>query len=180
VRLTLGRSGVTFTSVREGIYAEAFPLFLNYYPSTTDIYLPSDGQVAFTSRTELGEATAKLMVQGGDKNQIVLLTAPKAYSLEELVTTINKVSGRNLIIHKVPFQEYVTQVASNDEGCKSVAFFEAWKTFFDGITNGDAAATDPLMEQLMGRKPKDGVEVVTDLLTESPDYTWHQNYAKKL
>lgn len=65
------RSGVTYTNIRMGVYADAFPCFLNWYPSTEKLYLPSDGKTAYASRQELGEATANLMVKGGQENKTV-------------------------------------------------------------------------------------------------------------
>lgn len=60
-------------SVRMGIYADAFPCFLNWYPTdpNQNLYFPSSGSIAYASREGLGEATAKLMVAGGHENEIV-------------------------------------------------------------------------------------------------------------
>jgi len=73
----LKESGITFTSIREGIYADGFPAFLNWYPTDPNqvLYLPhsaAEGKWAFASRDELGEASAKLMLKGGFDNEIVL------------------------------------------------------------------------------------------------------------
>lgn len=45
LRLRSNAERVCETSVQEGIYAEAFPLFLNYYPSSQILRLPADGAV---------------------------------------------------------------------------------------------------------------------------------------
>lgn len=175
----LKESGITYTSVREGIYAEAFPLFLNYYPSSQILRLPADGAVAYASRAELAEATANLMMRGGHEKEIVLLTGPKAVTLADLVETINAVTGRRIAVETLPFDKYVKGSAENDEGSKSEWWFEKRISWYDGIAKGDGKAVDPSMEQLLGRKPKDGTEVVREILAAEPNYTWHQNYAKK-
>lgn len=118
------RSGITYTSVREGIYAEAFPLFLNYYPSSQILRLPADGAVAYASRAELAEATANLMMRGGHEKDIVLLTGPKAVTLADLVDTINHVTGRGIAVEQMPFDKYPKESAGNDEGGKSEWWFE--------------------------------------------------------
>lgn len=173
------RSGITYTSVREGIYAEAFPLFLNYYPSSQILRLPADGAVAYASRAELAEATANLMMRSGHEKEIVLLTGPKAVTLAALAETINNVTGKRIAVDKMPFEKYAKKSAENDEGGKSEWWFEKRVSWYDGIAKGDGKAVEPLMEQLLGRKPKDGTEVVREILTADPNYTWHQNYAKK-
>ena len=54
------RSGLTYTSIREGIYTECFTIFLDWYPEHTGtMALPADGEVAYTPRAELGEASAR-------------------------------------------------------------------------------------------------------------------------
>ena len=177
--LKVVRSGLTYTSVREGIYAEAFPLFLNYYPSSEILRLPADGPIAYASRTELAEATANLMMRGGHEKETVLLTGPKAVTLADLVETINGVTDRDIVVVKLPFEKYTKESAENDEGGKSAWWFEKRISWYEGVAKGDGKAIDPLMEQLLGRKPKDGVEVVRDILTTNPNYTWHQNYTNK-
>lgn len=71
----LRESKLVWTVVREGIYADAFPCFLNWYPKDPEqvLYLPCDGEVAFAMRDELGEATARLMMSGGFEYQNVRL-----------------------------------------------------------------------------------------------------------
>lgn len=69
--------------------------------------------------------------------------------------------------------------AENDEGGKSEWWFEKRVSWYDKVAKGDGKAVDPLMEHLLGRKPKDGTGVVRGILAADPIYTWHQNYAKK-
>lgn len=141
--------------------------------------MPADGAVAYASRTELAEATANLMMGGGHEREIVLLTGAKAVTLADLVETVNDVTGRGIVVEKMPFNNYTKESAKFDEGCKSEWWFEKRISWYEGIAKGDGKVVDPLMEQLLGRKPKDGTEVVREILAADPTYTWHQNYAKK-
>ncbi|KAM0475739.1 hypothetical protein ACHAP7_007236 [Fusarium lateritium] len=61
----LKESGLVYTSIREGVYAEAFSFFLDWKPDSTKVLLPADGDIAFTGRPELSEATARIMIRGG-------------------------------------------------------------------------------------------------------------------
>ena len=149
---------------------------MNWYPGFRELFIPADGPAAWASRAELGEATAKLMLKGGYENQIVLLTGPKAYSFADIVEVIRRVTGKELTLHRVSAEEYVTKNAAIDEGKKSVQFFEAWRSLLEGVADGEVANVDPLMGELLGRQPKDGLKVIEDLLRENPGYTWHQNY----
>ena len=119
------------------------------------------------------------MMGSGHEKEVVLLTGPKAISLADLVETINDITGRRIAIDKVPFKRYAKESAENDEGGKSEWWFEKRVSWYEGVAKSDGKAVDPLMEQLLGRKPKDGAEVVREILNTDPYYTWHQNYAKR-
>ncbi|KAJ5826072.1 hypothetical protein N7474_003210 [Penicillium riverlandense] len=154
-------SGITFTSIREGVYTEAFPIFLGWYPSKSTVYLPADGPVAFTLRTELGEATARLMIQGGHEKEIVLLTAQETITFTEIVDVINETTGRQVQVKIVPPQEY-----------KLVSWYDA-------ISQGDTSTIDPLMADVLGRQPVPPREAIRALLKDNRDYEWHQNYVNR-
>lgn len=174
------RSGVTYTSIREGIYADAFPLFLQWYPSTETVVLASDGVITYTSREELGEANAKLMLKGGYENEIVLLTANEPLTGADIVKIINETTGRNVKIKTTDDpEEYVKYHTENDIGKKPESFWRQRVTWFDGIAKGDADLSNPLMAEVLGREPKTGSQLIRQYLTENPNYTWHQNYIDK-
>ncbi|KAF2395900.1 NmrA-like family protein [Trichodelitschia bisporula] len=173
----LRRSGIKFTTVREGVYAEAWPLFLNWYPESESVVLPADGPVAWTSREELGEANARLMMRGGFENQVVLLTAGETITFAKVVEIINAVTGRGVKFEIVDAEEYVRRNGTGDQGGKPAAFFGKMVSWFEGIAAGDAGTTDPLMKEVLGREPKAGSEAIRELLVGSRgEYIWHQNH----
>ena len=58
-------SGLTYTVIREGIYSESWPLYFGFW-STTDttdeaIIPHGDGAIAWASRVDLGEGTARIL-----------------------------------------------------------------------------------------------------------------------
>lgn len=177
--LTLSRSGINFTSIREGLYTDAFPVFMGWYPSTSAVYLPSDGPLAFTLRAELGEATARLMIKGGHDKEIVLLTAQKTITFAEVVDVINETTGRQVQLQIVSPDEFVKLKSADDEGGKPAAFFHKLLSWYDAIAQGDAGMTDPLMADLLGREPTPPREAIRGLLAKNRNYEWHQNYINR-
>ncbi|PGH10659.1 hypothetical protein AJ79_05373 [Helicocarpus griseus UAMH5409] len=189
----LKNSHLSYTSIREGIYADAFPVFASWYPDTTTIYIPSDGPIAYASRTELGEASAKLMLRDPstlsslspsiESDNIALLTGPRAYTFVELAEALSRATGKQIKVERVPRDKYPEVAAEQDakegHGKKSAKFFELWSSLLDAVEQGDAATVDPLMGELLGRKPRDGLEYIEELVKEAAPkggYTWHQNY----
>ncbi|KAL0263591.1 hypothetical protein SLS55_002572 [Diplodia seriata] len=177
----LRQSQLVWTNIREAVYADAFPVFLNWYPKDPQqvLYLPCDGEVAFALREELGEATAKLMMRGDFEKQNVLLTGPRAVKLSTIASVINQASSRAVRIEYVSDEEYIKRNAQKDIGRKNEDFFGSWVSLLHSFEAGKAATVSPLMGQLLGRPPRDGEQAVRLLLQRERDYTWHQNYIKK-
>ncbi|EFR03545.1 hypothetical protein MGYG_06541 [Nannizzia gypsea CBS 118893] len=183
----LENSGLFYTSVREGVYIDAFPVFVFWYPNTTTIYLSGDGPVAFAAREELGEATAQLMLRDPGsltlENNIALLTGSRTYRLKDVIDAISDATGKRLEIKHVSKEEFPRIMAVEDardgRGGKSEAFFTSWQSLVESMEKGDAATVDPLMGELLGREPLDALEYVKKLVKDGANkggYIWHQNY----
>jgi uncharacterized protein YbjT (DUF2867 family) len=177
--LTPTRAGINFTSIREGLYTDAFPVFMGWYPNTSTVHLPSDGPIAFTLRSELGEANARLMIRGGYDREIVLLTAQETITFSEIVDVINETTGRSVRLELVSPEEFVRLKAGSDEGGKPEGFFKVLLSWYESISKGETSTIDPLMADLLGRQPTSPREAIRALLTENRDYEWHQNYANR-
>ncbi|KAJ5355910.1 hypothetical protein N7517_010519 [Penicillium concentricum] len=172
-------TGINFTSIREGLYTDAFPIFMGWYPSTSTVYLPSDGPIAFTLRSELGEANARLMIRGGYDRETVLLTAQQTVTFSEIVDLINETTGRNVQFELVSPEEFVRLKTASDEGGKGEGFFQALLSWYEGISKGETCTIDPLMADLLDRQPVPPREAIQAFLRENRDYEWHQNYVNR-
>lgn len=185
-----GSSGLDCTSLRAGVYADAFPLFLNQYPTSESILLPNltppvaEGKIAFASRDELGEGIANLLSQGlgafpsikpQTAKNILLLTGPQSESLVDLVPAINRGRGVDVPVRYLDPEEWIDTCASDDVGGKPRLWFEASLSLLRGFIDGDAKLTDPALETLLGRRPETGTETVERLTRAESGYTWHQN-----
>ena len=189
--IKLIRSGLKFLSLRAGIYTDAFPLYLNWYPSSTKVLLPntlppvSEGRIAFTSRDELGEGVATLMAKGidafptikpkTDKN-ILLLTSQATNTLEDLVHAISQAKGAETPIEYLEPSEWIAASAKDDVGNKPRAWFEARLVVLEGFNQGEAEVVDDSLATLLGRTPETGFDGVQRLLREDGGFTWHQNH----
>lgn len=185
------RSGLKFLSLRAGIYTDAFPLFINWYPSSTKILLPhtqppvSEGRVAFSSRDEIGEGIATLMAKGldafpsikpkTDKN-IVLLTSQDTDTLEDLANAVSEGKGTKVPVEYLGPEEWITESARDDVGGKSRAWFEMRLAVLEGFNKGEGEVVDGALETLLGRRPERGVDGVRRLVGGDSGYTWHQNH----
>ena len=189
----LAESGIRYTSIREGIYADAFPALMNWYPGDAKVYIPRDGRVAFAARAELAEATAKLMMLRPEgvsallepgvtyRPNTVLLTGPRTNTLADLVQAISEATGKGVEVQTIPIEDLVRISVEHDRGegraNKSEWYFRKRASWFEGLAKGEGKTVDHLMEKLLGRKPLDGVETVKGILSKNPGYRGHMAYA---
>jgi hypothetical protein len=187
----LARSGLKFLSLRAGVYTDAFPLYLNWYPSSEKVFFPiteppvSEGRVAFTSRDELSEGIAALMAKGldafpsikpkTDKN-ILLLTSQATSTLPDLARAISQARGTELPTEYLKADEWITESTRDDVGRKPNAWFEARLVVVEGFNRGDAEVVDDTLATLLGRAPENGFDGVLRLLKSDAGFTWHQNH----
>ncbi|KAL9084319.1 MAG: hypothetical protein Q9165_008147 [Trypethelium subeluteriae] len=190
----LAESGVRYTSIREGVYADSFPLFLNWHPGDRKVWIPVDGPVAYAWRAELAEATARILLlgpgevakldgeKGAKRSNLVLLTGPRTCTLEELTEAVREATGEGLEVERMPIEEFVEGIGENDtvggREIYSKEFYRKKVSWYEGIAKGDGEMVDPLMEKLLGRRPLDGVEAVKRILMEDRNYKGHMDYAK--
>lgn len=169
--------GFTYTSVREGLYSESYPIYTAFFditapppPHTTttttmdEILIPHDGSgpgVAWVKRTELAEATAKLISQySWDPDQFphvndkVLLTGPRVWSLAETVEVLGRAAGRDVRIRRVDVDEYarLPQVLARF-GSREKA--RTWATAWEAIAKGETAVVTDTLREVIGRDPEE-------------------------
>lgn len=159
----------TYTSIREGLYSESYPIYTSFFDinspsSSNEILIPHDGAgpgVAWAKRSELGEATAKLIAQySWDPDQFphvnkkVLLTGPRAWSLEETVRVLGRTVGRGVRIREVSVDEYVKlpQVLAK---FGSVEKARTWATAWEGVRAGETSVVSETLKEVIGRDPEE-------------------------
>ncbi|KAL1999401.1 hypothetical protein VTN02DRAFT_4577 [Thermoascus thermophilus] len=173
----------TFTAIREGIYSESFNLYTAWFdplnpPADGVITIPHDGSgpgVAWVKRDELGEATAKLIVQYAQNpegfpylNQTILLSGSKALTLRETLDVLGRVIGKELRIRQISMDEYPSLPQIGDKHTyHGVNLSRQWATVWDGIRRGETAVVSPLMREVLGREPEDFETTVRELVKGS-------------
>ena len=166
----------TFTAIREGIYSESFPLYTSFFDLNDpqrEVKLPEhDGSgpgIAWAKIGELGEATARLVKDYVDstdkshyKNQIVLLSGPKEWSIADTLQVVGDAIGQEVRIKKVGIDEYVNDPIIKKKlplhGRDDVP--RKWTTSFEAVKAGETAVVSGELEKLLGRKPEGFEETV--------------------
>ncbi|KAL9620988.1 MAG: hypothetical protein Q9160_004506 [Pyrenula sp. 1 TL-2023] len=165
-------STMSYTSIEEGIYSESFPLYIGFFEQdrwekATDrvVKVPSLGGPgpAWITQDNLGEANARIIADDFTKpqwrNRLVLLSGPKAISLQGVVDIINESLGwekNPLRIEAVGAEEYLNYASELKTGKKddeaTKAYFGEWVSSYPAMERGETSVVDPLAKELVGRE----------------------------
>ncbi|KAJ5338367.1 hypothetical protein N7452_005095 [Penicillium brevicompactum] len=169
----------TYTVVRQGLYSESFPLYTAFFDLKapySEICIPHDGSapgLAWAKQDELGEATANLIAQHAQDpaafpylNKTILLSGPRAWSLNETADVFSRVLNKSIKVRQVHVDEYVKQPqVQNGLTYGGGNWAPLWATAFDGIRDGECAAVTPNLAQLLGREPENFETTIRKMLS---------------
>ncbi|OBZ69539.1 Quinone oxidoreductase 2 [Grifola frondosa] len=178
----LKESGLKYTILREGIYSESYPLYLGFFdPSegNDEILIPhSDGGIAWVSREDLGEGTAKIMVDGGYENGTFLLSGSRCLTLQKVGEQVATILGRHIRLKVVSEDEYVKRNVGRPGPRGEEQFLHAWATTYQGLARGELDVVDPLLQRVVGRELKPIEETLKEMLGVAGDAAVMEQYAK--
>lgn len=144
-------SGLSYTFLRNTLYAEAIPMFAGEKAVETGIYLPAgNGKVPFVCRKDLGEATANVLATEGHENKTYQLTGDTLYSYGDIALLLSELSGKAVKYtdaDTMTFPDMLKRSGVPDIGIFIVAGFTA------DVKNGLYEINANDLERLLGRKP---------------------------
>lgn len=147
----LRQSGVAFTSLRNGFYASTALDAATKSIATGELRAPADGKVAWTSRADLAEAAAVVLVQEGlFDGPTPPLTAGEAVDFRELAAMVSALTGRS-IAHVVVSDDDFRKGATAKGMSAQMAGFVL--TLYLAARAGEFSAVHPALERVLGRKP---------------------------
>lgn len=157
----LKASGLAWTILRNGLYADMLPLFLGDRVLETGVFLPAgDGRVAFTSRAELGEVAANVLATDGHAGKDYVVTSDELVGMAEVAAVLSDITG-----HPVPYLAPTRDRFTSTLQEAGVPADGIWITgaFGQAIADGTFDVEDTDMPQLLGRAPKRLRTTLTEL-----------------
>lgn len=146
-------SGLSYTILRNTMYADALTQILGPNALTQDINLPGGtGTVPYVLRREMGEATANLLVQAGHENKIYNITSPNSYSYADIAAALSALTGKSIAyqdINENDFNNILKQIGFPD----FLIYLHAG-TIKD-IKEHQYEINDTILSTLLGRQPAD-------------------------
>jgi uncharacterized protein YbjT (DUF2867 family) len=158
--------------VREGLYTESWWLYAGFQPmqipksqEDLDFVIPADGPIAWVSWDDLGEGTARILADYRRYiGQTLNLTGSYTSTISDIAGLVEAETGRKVNLKIVGAEEakqyHLAKKSVPEESSWQV---ESWSHWHGGIEAGETAVIDPLLEKLIGRKPKGMKECAKDL-----------------
>ncbi|KAJ5979628.1 hypothetical protein N7481_006926 [Penicillium waksmanii] len=169
---------ISYTSIREGIYSESFPIYTAWFDPKSpvgEITIPHSGDgpgVSWVKQDDLGEATAKLVVTYANTptefnylNEKVLLSGQREISLAETVEILGRAISKKLHIKEISVDQYVDlPQIGNKHTYHGIDLSREWSTAWQAIRNGETAAVSPALKEILGREPEDYETTIQNLI----------------
>ena len=147
----LRESGLEFTSLRNGFYADSGLQFMGDFAKTGKIVGPKDGAVGWTTHDDLAAIAAVALTQAGALDGITPpLTASKSLDLADLAALASEITGETIERVVADDEEFRAGVIARGAPAKRV---EIAMGFYAASRNDEFAATDPALARLLNRAP---------------------------
>jgi uncharacterized protein YbjT (DUF2867 family) len=155
----LAASGVPYTALRHGFYAESCLHMIGEGLRSGDLRTPEDGPISWTARDDLALADAAILASDGGWDGITPpLTAADAVTMAQITAFASEVAGRE-----------VRHTTVTDQECRDLKiaggmpelYADMLLGTFRAARRGDFAATDPALGALLGRQPRTLREVLS-------------------
>ena len=144
-------SGISYTIMLNGLYADVLPMFFGDKVLETGIFLPAgDGKAAYTTRLDIAEAAANLLTTEGHENKEYKITNTENYSLQDAAGILSDLSGKS-VSYTSPTAEVYTDTLS--KAGVPMEYIGMFASFSEAIKQGEFKTSTTDLEKLLGRKP---------------------------
>lgn len=144
-------SGIPYTIMLNGLYADMLPIFFGEKVLETGIFLPAgEGKAAYTTRRDMAEAAAVILTTDGHEYKEYVITAPVNYSMHEAAVLLTGITGKKVAYAKPSVATYSETLAKAGVPNEYIGMFAGFSV---AISQGEFETTGSDLEKLLGRKP---------------------------
>lgn len=172
VRYLQEKSKLDYIVIREGIYAESWWLYSGFQsiqlprdPKELGFVIPDDGPTAWVSWDDLGEGTARILADHRQYiGQTLNLTGAYTSTITDIARLVEIHADKTVNVRIVGAEEAKRYHKDRKSAPAEAAWqIESWAYWHGAMKSGETAIVDPLLEQLIGRRPKGMRECAPDL-----------------
>ena len=147
----LQASGIAFTSLRNGFYAESALMLMGKALETGKLVAPDDGPVSWTAHSDLAESAVMALMEEGPVDGLTPpLKGSEALDLAAIAAIASELTGRLITRVTVTDKEYRAGLTSHGVPESRADMLLG---LFAASRKGEFAAVDPALQRLLGRPP---------------------------
>ena len=150
----LKASGLTYTILAHGIYADMIPIFAGErLLDTKIIYLPAgDGKTAYALRTDQAEAGANVLLDetGKYNNKAIELAGDEALSWSQIAAIITDITGEEIKYVSPSVEEFTNTLTQAGVPTEYIGMFASFSL---AAKEGEFENVTVNLETILGRKP---------------------------
>ncbi|GAB2615850.1 SDR family oxidoreductase [Belliella aquatica] len=145
-------SGINYTILKNNLYMDFVPAFVGDQVLETGlVFLPAgDGKVGAVLRSEMAEATARILGSSKLQGKVYNFTNSEAFSYQEVANTIAEISGKSIDYISPTAEEYARILGEYGVPSDLIGLFSSF-AIAQAKDELDAVSSD--LEFLLGRKP---------------------------
>jgi len=162
--VALQDSGVPFTSLRNGFYAQTAAFLVGSALVSGELRAPEDGPVDYTAIPDLAEATAIALADEGLDDTVLTLTGSEAVDTAGLAAMASELTGRPIRRVVVSDDEYCAGLVAHGVPEPQAAMF---LTLFVAARQGMFTRVDPTLARLIGRQPAQVRDALKEVISSA-------------
>jgi NAD(P)H dehydrogenase (quinone) len=158
-------SGIPYTFMLNALYADAILMFMGEKVVETGIFLPAgNGRAAFTTRLDMAEAAANLLVSREPLKKEYIIANTENYSLHDIASYLTELSGKPVAYHAPSKEAYLDTVL---KAGMPEQYAQMFASFSQAIEQGEFETSSTDLEKLLGRKPVSMKEFLVGVFKKS-------------
>jgi len=144
-------SGIPYTLMLNGLYADVLPDFLGGKVLETGVFLPAGkGTAALTARLDMAEAAANILTTEGHNNKEYVITTNENNSLQDVADILSGIADSEVKYLNPSKHVYIETATKAGLPAEYAGMFAS---FSEAIEQGEFATDHSDLEKLLGRKP---------------------------
>ncbi|OTB13030.1 hypothetical protein K445DRAFT_320537 [Daldinia sp. EC12] len=166
------------TIIREGLYAESWPLYLGYFSprgtddERTEVLLAGDGKISWTAIPDLGVANAAVLAapdgEFDDRTFYLSVRPGAAKSMAEIAALVGAARGKEVKV-KIVGRPEAERYNVKEKGLDPAAV-RWWTSTYEALEEGECEIDDGTFEKLLERvgvRPQKVEEVIEKMVKKA-------------
>lgn len=147
----LAASGLAYTFLRNGLYADGLPMFLGDQVLKNGVFFPAgDGAAAWTARQDMADASANVLTTSGHEGKTYEFATEENSSFAAIAALLSGISGSPVPYLRPTVDAFTAALKS--AGVPEMMIGMSAR-FAEAIEQGEFTSGSTDLERLLGRKP---------------------------